>query len=191
MCAARLDIWSKENAGAPGQAGNERRRITESQGIGQGVFGLIEIANRCAGKVERFSPGNAGLIRSIGHATILAGVFQPRVDLELVIEVVDDFSVNAGATFEPGSWNEAVVQLRPIDAVKLSRLMEKIDEAERHDIYTGRAPVKVLVKEEIDVGLFEFYRASQLVICFVGDAAVLELNLCIEDDVIGDLIRRH
>ena len=48
----------------------------------------------------------------------------------------------------------------------------------------------MLVKQEVDVGLFELYRASQLVICVVGDAAVLELNLGIEDDVIGDLIRR-
>jgi len=35
----------------------------------------------------------------------------------------------------------------------------------------------VLVKQEVDVGLFELNRASQFVICVVGDAAVLELNL--------------
>ena len=69
--------------------------------------------------------------------------------------------------------------------------MKKVDEAERHDIDTGRAPVEVIVKLEVDVGLFELYRASQLVICVVGDAAVLEFNLGIEDDVIGDLIRRQ
>ena len=69
--------------------------------------------------------------------------------------------------------------------------MKKVDEAERHNIDTGRAPVEVLVKQEVDVGLFELNRASELVICVVGDAAVLELNLGVEDDVIGDLKRRQ
>src|SRR5215470_6986784 len=68
--------------------------------------------------------------------------------------------------------------------------MEKVDKAKRHDIDTGRPPVEVLVEKEVDVGLFELYGASQLVICVVSDAAVLELNLGIEDNVIGDLIRR-
>jgi len=90
--------------------------------------------------------------------------------------------------FKPGGRNEAVVELRPIHAVELRRLVKKVDETERHDIDTGRTPVKVIVKPEVDVGLFELYRASQLVICIVGDAAVLELNLGIEDDIIGDLI---
>ena len=160
MCATRLHVWCKEDARAPCQAGDKRRRVTESQGIAQGVFALIEIADRCARQCERFSARNAGLIRSLGHATVLAEVFQPRVDLELVIKVIDDFSVDAGAAFEPGGRNEAVIKLRPIHAVKLRRLVKKIDEAERHDIDTGRAPVEVLVKQEVDVGLFELYRAS-------------------------------
>ena len=140
---------------------------------------------------ERFGARNTGLIRSLGHTAILAEVFQTGVDLELVIKVVHDFAVDAGAAFERRGRNKTVVELRPIDAVKLRRLVEKVDETEWHNIDPGCTPVEVFVKPEVDIGLLEFHRTVQLVIGIVGDTAVLELNLSVEDDVIGDLIGRQ
>src|SRR5207248_11531845 len=111
--------------------------------------------------------------------------------LKLVTETVGDRPVNAARPGHPGRWNKAVVELRPIDAVELGRLMVLIVVADRYEIDTGGAPVELIDNLEINPELLDFRGAMQLVIGIEPRACVFELDLGVEDDVVGDRIRRQ
>ena len=153
----------------------------------------MEIANRRARKSERLGCSNAAFIRRavIRHAILRTDIFQSGVDLKLIVQVVDDLAVDAGAAFKPGRRNQPLIKFRTIDAVKLCRFVKEIDEAERDDVNTGCPPVKVIVEFEIDVRLLDFDRAGKFVVVVFGDAAVLEFEFGVEDDGVGDLQSRE
>src|SRR6266849_8903907 len=58
-------------------------------------------------------------------------------------------------------------------------------------VEAGRAPVELIDDLEVDPQLLDLRRAVQLVVVVEGGARMLELDLGVEDDVVGDLVGRQ
>ena len=69
--------------------------------------------------------------------------------------------------------------------------MVLVDIADRHEVDAGRAPVELIHDLEIDPDLLDLGGAVQLVVGVEAGAGVLELDLGVEDDVVGDRIGRQ
>jgi hypothetical protein len=69
--------------------------------------------------------------------------------------------------------------------------MVLIDEADRHEVDAGRAPVELIHDLEVDPKLLDLGRAVQLVVIVEAGAGVLELDLSVEDDVVRNQIGRQ
>src|SRR6267142_1424563 len=83
----------------------------------------------------------------------------------------------------PGRGNQTVIKLRAVHAVKLRGLVMLVDVANRHEIDTGRTPVELVHNLEVYPDLLDLGRTVPFVVRVECDAAVLELDLRIEDDV--------
>src|SRR5262249_2125379 len=122
---------------------------------------------------------------------IVAEILKAAAHLQLIFDAVDNCSVDAGRGPPPGGGNQAVVELRPLDAVELRRLVMLINVSDRHEIDAGRPPVEPIGDKEIDEDLLDIDRAVQLVIRIECDAAVLEFDFRIENDVGSDCVGRQ
>src|SRR5204863_6775866 len=100
-----------ENTGASIQAGDKRRRITQTQRKARRVLGLIKVADRRASETERFGSGDSCFVRRaiIRDAAVLTDIFQPCVDLKLILQVVDDLTIDTCAAFEPRCRDQSIV----------------------------------------------------------------------------------
>ena len=91
----------------------------------------------------------------------------------------------------PGRGNQTVIKLRAVHAVKLRGLVMLVDVANRHEIDTGRTPVELVHNLEVYPDLLDLGRTVPFVVRVECDAAVLELDLRIEDDVGSDRVGRE
>ena len=91
----------------------------------------------------------------------------------------------------PGRGNQTVIELRAVHTVKLRWLVMLVDIANRHEIDAGRTPVELVHNLEVYPDLLDLGGAVALVVRVERDAAVLKLNLRIEDDVRSDRVSRE
>src|SRR5216683_4158259 len=197
---ARRRIRSVVGAHAPTQARKEWRREVQFSGIGQVVAELPKIAHRRPRESKRGQSVDTGQIgyreewNGVGlrsQAEIVAEVLEAAADLQLIFDALRDRPVDAGGRRPPGRGDQAIIELRPVDAVELGRLVVLVDIADRNEVDARRAPIELIQNEEIDEYLLDVDRAVQLVVGVEGDAAVLEFDLGVEDDVRSDRVGRQ
>src|SRR5262245_63163993 len=75
-----------------------------------------------------------------------------------------------------------------MDTVVLGRLMALVDVANRHQVDTGSPPIELVVYLEIDPELLDFGGATPLIVGIESDAAMLEFDFGVEDDVWRDRV---
>src|SRR5579883_2110994 len=201
MSAARLDIGGVIEARAAGKPGDEGRRIAELEVVGEGIVELREIAARRGREIEAVEPVDPRHIgagrraaRIRARLESVAEILEARVDLELVVQIVHDLAVDPGRGRRPGGRDEAVVEpvleRGPIDTVEERWLVMLVGVAEGDQIDAGRADIEIGRDLEIDEGLLDFGGAVELVVIVEAGAGMLELDLRVEDDVVGELIGR-
>ena len=122
---------------------------------------------------------------------IVAKILGAVADLELIVQAIDDLAVEAGRRLIPRRRDQAVGEFRPLHAVEQRRLVVEVVERDRHQVDAGRTQDEVIVEPDIEEGLLDLDGAAELVVGGERDPAVLELDLGVEDDVVGDLIGRQ
>src|SRR5262245_533443 len=108
---ARRNVRCKENTRASIQTGQKRRRVTQTQRKARRILGLIEVPDRRASETERFGSADSSFVRRaiIRDTAVLTDIFQSCVDLELIVQVVDDLTVDTCAAFEPRCRDQPVI----------------------------------------------------------------------------------
>src|SRR4030088_3599411 len=64
----------------------------------------------------------------------------------------------------------------------------QIEPVDRHEVDARRAEIDVGRNPEINIGLLDLGRPMQLVVGIEGDAAMFELDLGVENNVVAELI---
>src|SRR5262249_14722724 len=86
-----------------------------------------------AGKI--WSDGNRVGIRA--QPKIVPEIFETAAHLHLIFDAVGDRAINAGGRRPPGGRDQAIIELRSIDAVELGRLVVLIDIADWYEVDAG------------------------------------------------------
>src|SRR5262249_8745021 len=161
------------DAGAAGQAGDERGRVAQAKGVGQRVAELREVAARRSREYQTVRAADGWRIagRKRRRAVALgarvesaAEILEASADLELIAQVVEDLAVDAGRGDGPGGRHQTVGQLGTVDAVEQGRLVMLIDVADRHQIDARRPDVEVGRDLEVDPELLDLRGAVKLVV---------------------------
>src|SRR5262249_35032271 len=109
-------------------------------------------------------------------AKVAAKILKARACLERVSEAVGQPAVEAGGRCFPCRRNEAVVKLRPLDAIKRGGFVMFVDVADRNQINAGRAPVELVHDLEVDPDLLDLGSAVQLIVAVETGSGMLELD---------------
>src|SRR5450631_742034 len=196
--ATRRDVRGIVDRRAAGEAGKEPGLVAQTPRNSGLVAHLCEAADRRFCKSEGVGAVWPGRIAAGYRGSVVAAVVKTvtkilgaMADLELIIQAIDDLAVEAGRRCHPRCRDQAIGQFGPLHAVEQRRFVVEVIERDRHQIDTGRAQGEVIVDPEIEEGLFDFGGAVQLVVVVKRGAGVLEFDLGVEDDVVGDLIGRQ